>query len=47
MKLKFKNQDFQEVATGGGLQETRFPDGTMVTVDFNCGRTSVFKKDKE
>ena len=47
MKLKFKNQDFQEAATGGGLQETRFSDGMMVTVDFNCGRISVFKKDKE
>lgn len=47
MKLKFKNQDFQEAATGGGLQETSFSDGTKVTVDFDCGRMSVFKKGKE
>ena len=32
---------------GRTLQETRFSDGTIVTVDFGCGRITVFKKDKE
>ena len=27
--------------------ETSFSDGTKVTVDFDCGRMSAFKNDKE